>query len=148
MDKELRGLVVEIISIILLLIIVVPICVNASSEYRSKKDSVLVADKMSVDISNKGEFKQIKVSSRSNRVIKMNLMMKISPFNDDYIISLDDKEYDIQDLEYFEDDDFRYYNLGMYEVEKEKVFQFKIRVKDKSLYDESITYGFYTEGFM
>ncbi len=53
MEKELKGLIVEIISIILMLIIVVPICVNASSEYRSKKDAVLIGKKATVDISNK-----------------------------------------------------------------------------------------------
>ena len=148
MDKELKRLVVEIVSLVLLLVIVVPICVNASSECRSKKDAVLVGNKASVDISNKGEYKQIKVTSGVDKAVKMNLIMKISKFNDDYLIYLDDQIYNLRDLEYTEDDNYQYYNLGVFDVIKEKVFQFKIKVKDKSYYDETISYGFFTEGFM
>ena len=148
MDKELKGLVVEIFSIMLLLVIVIPICVNASSEYRSQKDAVLIGRKATVDISNKGEYKEIRVTSGTDRTIKVNLVMKISKFNDEYLIRLDDQEYNLRDLEYSEDENYQYYNLGIYEVNQEKVFQFKISVKDKSYYDETISYGFYTEGFM
>ena len=148
MDKELKGLVIEIFSIMLLLVIVIPICVNASSEYRSQKDAVLIGRKATVDISNKGEYKEIRVTSGTDRTIKVNLVMKISKFNDEYLICLDDQEYNLRDLEYSEDENYQYYNLGIYEVNQEKVFQFKISVKDKSYYDETISYGFYTEGFM
>ncbi len=148
MNKELKRLVVEIISLVLLLIVVIPICVNASSEYRLKKDAVLIGDKASVDISNKGEYKQIKISSGVDKTVKMNLVMRISKFNDDYLIYLDDQVYNLRELEYTEDDNYQYYNLGIYEVTKEKIFQFKIKVKDKSYYDETISYGFFTEGFM
>ena len=148
MDKEIRHLVVEILSIVVLLIIVIPICVNASSEYRSKKDSLLVGQKASVDISNMGEYKLITVNSGIDRTIKMSLMMRISKFSDDYLIYLDDQVFDLRELEFTEDESYQYYNLGLYDVEKEKVFQFRIKVKDKAYYDETISYGFYTEGFM
>ncbi len=148
MDRELKGLVVEICAIVLLLVIVIPICVSASSEYIQKKEAVLIGDKASVDISNKGEYKEIKVTSGVDKTVKMNLGMRISKFNDDYLIYLDDQIYNLRDLEFREDENYYYYNLGIYEVEKEKVFQFKIKVKDKSYYDETISYGFYTEGFM
>ena len=148
MDKELKRLIVEIVSLVLLLIVVVPICVHASSEYRLKKSSMLVGNKAYVDISNKGEYKQIKITSGVDRDVKMNLVMRISKFNDEYIIYLDDQIYNLSDLEYTEDEDYQYYNLGIYEVRKEKIFQFKIKVKDKSYYDETISYGFFTEGYM
>ena len=148
MDKELKRLVVEICSIVLLLIIVVPICVNASSNYLSKKDALLVGNKASVDISNRGEYKQIKVTSGVDNTVKMSLIMKISKFNDEYLIYLDDQEFSLSDLEYTEDENYQYYNLGNFDIEKERVFQFKIKVKDKSYYDETISYGFFTEGLM
>ena len=148
MDKELKRLVIEIITLVLLLVVVVPICANASSQYRLKKDAVVIGREASVDISNKGEYKEIKVTSGVERPIKINLVMKISKFNDDYIITLDNQEYNLRDLEYTEDENYQYYNLGIYEVENERVFQFKIMVKDKSYYDETISYSFYTEGFM
>ena len=148
MDKEIRHLIVEILSIVVLLIVVIPICVNASSEYRNMKDSLLVGQKASVDISNRGEYKLITVNSGTDRTIKMSLMMRISKFTDDYLIYLDDQVYDLRELEFTEDDNYQYYNLGLFDVEKEKVFQFRIKVKDKSYYDETISYGFFTEGFM
>ncbi len=148
MDRELKGLVIEILSIVLLLIIVVPICVNASSEYRFKKSAISVGNKSNVDISNKGEYKEIKVTSGVDESVKMNLIMKISKFNDDYLVYLDDNIYNLNDLECTEDENYQYYNLGVYEIEKQRTFRFKIKVKDKSYYDETISYGFYTEGFM
>ena len=148
MDKELRGLVVEIFCIVLFLIIVVPICVNASSQYRMRKEELLAGQKASVDISNRGEYKFIKVTSGFDKPVKMNLVMRISKFNDDYLIHLDDQTYNLRDLEYTEDDNYQYYTLGVFEVLKERVLQFKIEVKDKAYYDETISYGFYTEGFM
>ena len=148
MDRELKGLVVEIIFLVLLLIVVIPICVNASSEYRSKKDAVLMGRNALVDISNKGEYKEIHVSSDADRIVRINLVMKISKFNDEYLVTFDDQVYDLKDLEYTEDDNYQYYNLGIYDVDKSRTFRFKINVKDKAYYDETITYGFYTEGFM
>ena len=148
MDKELKGLIIEIISIILLLVIVVPICVNASSEYRTKKGAILSGRSALVDISNKGEYKEICVTSGVDKLVKINLIMKISKFNDEYLITLDDQVYNLKDLEYTEDDNYQYYNLGIYDVDKTRTFHFKINVKDKAYYDEMISYGFYTEGFM
>ena len=122
MDKELKGIIVEILAIIVLLLIVVPICVHASDEYISRRDALLIGNRASVDISSKGDYKQIRVTSGVNDSIKVNLFMKISKFNDDYIISLDDKTYDLRELECTEDDNYQYYNLGTYEIEKEKLF--------------------------
>ena len=148
MNKELKGLVIEICAIVLLVLVVVPICVSASSVYRQRMDMALIADKASVDISNKGEYKIVKIKSGVDKKVKMNLMMKISKFNDSYLIYLDDQEFNLNDLEYSEDENNQYYNLGVYEVEKSKKIQFKIKVKDKAYYDETITYSFYTEGIM
>lgn len=148
MDSEIRHLIVEIVSIVVLLLIVIPICVNASSEYREKRDFLLIGEKASVDISNMGEYKLITINSGTDKTVKMNLMMRISKFSDDYLIYLDDEVFNIRDLEYTEDEDYQYYNLGLFDVEKEKVLQFRIKVKDKSYYDETISYGFYTEGYM
>ena len=148
MDKELRRLIVEICSLIVLLVIVVPICVDASSDYRSKRNDLAIGNKASVDISNLGEYKNVKITSGADGVVKMNLIMKISKFSDQYVVYLDDQVYHLSDLEFTEDENYQYYNLGIYEVEKERVFKFKIQVQDKSYYDESISYSFFTEGMM
>ena len=64
------------------------------------------------------------------------------------MVYLDDQEFSLSDLEYTEDENYQYYNLGNYDINKERVFQFKLKVKDKSYYDETISYGFFTEGLM
>lgn len=148
MDKELKGLVVEIISIVILLIIVVPICVSASSQYQEKKDAITIGNKASVDISNKGVFKEVKVFSGIERPVKVNLIMRITKFNDEYIIHLDDQVYNLNELEYYEDENYQYYNLGVFDVEKKRTFQFRISAKDRNYYNETISYGFFTEGLV
>ena len=78
MDKEMKGLVVEIISLILLLIIIVPICVNASSNYRNLKEQMLSGNRTVVDISNQGDIKKIIVTSDYHGECPIRLMLKIS----------------------------------------------------------------------
>ena len=63
MDKELKGIVGEIIALIILMIIAIPICVKASSDYQAKKDKTVIGNHASVDISNLGEIKKITVNS-------------------------------------------------------------------------------------
>ena len=73
-------------------------------------------------------------------------MLKISKFDDEYIVYLDDQIFDLKDLEYTEDNDNYYYNLGLYSIKGKRTFNFKIAVKDKSYYNETISYSFYTKG--
>jgi len=148
MEKELRRLVLEIVMITLLMIIVVPICVQASADYQEKKDVLLNGIGTTVDISHNGDKKKITIYSNHDNVVKVNLIMKISKFSNDYLIYLDDEIYDIHALEYTEDDENQYYNLGIYSVDKIREFDFKLQVKDKIYYEETITYSFMTEGLL
>ena len=126
MDKELKEIVGEIIALIILMIIAIPICVKASSDYQAKKDKMVIGNHASVDISNLGEIKKITVNSENNQDISVYLMLKISKFDDEYIIDLDDKIFDLKDLEYTEDNDNYYYNLGLYTIKGKRTFNFKI----------------------
>ena len=148
MDKELKRLVTEILSMILLLIIVIPICVHASNNYQMKKRDLLQIANASVDISSKGEVKEVTIITNSNHEIKTSLILKISEFSDEYLVYLDDQVYELKQLEYTSDGEYRYYNLGFYEVADHRVFSFRLKPKDKVYYDESITYSFMTEGLM
>lgn len=148
MDKELKGLVVEIIMITLLLFLVVPICVDASNSYKEKKDVLLNGTNTSVDISNQGKIKKITIYSNHDEVMRVNLIMKITKFADDYLVYLDDQVYNIRDFEYTEDEEYYYCNLGIYEVDGSREFDFRLQVKDKSYYNETLTYSFVTEGLM
>lgn len=148
MDKELKRLVVEIVTLTLLLVIMVPICVYASNEYKEDRAVLLEGKDTTVDISHNGDKKKLTVYCNYDKVMKVNLIMKISKFSNNYLIYLDDQVYDIRDLEYFEDEEYQYYNLGIYEVDQKREFDFQLKVRDQAYYDETIMYSFMTEGFV
>ena len=148
MDKELKSLVVEIITLTLFLIVMVPVCVRASNDYQEKREVLLSGANTFVDISNKGDIKKITIYSNYDKVVNVNLVMKISKFSNDYYVVLDEEKYLLKELEHFEDEENIYYNLGIYEVDKFREFDFQLQIKDKSYYDETITYSFLTEGFV
>ena len=75
MDKELKGIVGEIIVLIILMIIAIPICVKASSDYQAKKDKMIIGNHASVDISNRGEIKKVTVNSENNKDISVYLIL-------------------------------------------------------------------------
>ena len=66
--------------------------------------------------------------------------------DDEYVIYLDDKIFNLGDLEYSFDGEYRHYNLGLYLISSKRNFDFRIAVRDKSYYNETITYSFYTRG--
>lgn len=146
MDKELKGLIIEIVTIVILLIIAIPLCVKASTTYQEKKNKMFIGSHASVDISNRGEIKKVTIKSEENQKISVYLMLKISKFDDEYIVYLDDSVFDLNQLEYTEDEENRYYNLGLYTLKDKRTFDFRIVVKDRSYYNETISYSFYTRG--
>lgn len=146
MDKELKGLIIEIVTITILLIITIPLCVKASTTYQEKKNKMFIGSHASVDISNRGEIKKVTIKSEENQKISVYLMLKISKFDDEYIVYLDDSVFDLNQLEYTEDEENRYYNLGLYTLKDKRTFDFRIVVKDRSYYNETISYSFYTRG--
>ena len=148
MDKELKGLIVEIISLILLVCIIVPICVNASAEYKEKKEVMLNGVGTSVDITNNGDMKIITIYSNYDRPVRVNLIMKINKFSNSYEINFDNYVYALDDLEFVSDDEYLYYKLGVYEVDTIRTFNFKLNVKGVAYYDEKLIYSFITEGVL
>ena len=147
MDKELKGYVIELITMIIVLIFIVPICVNASNEYSKKQEILLNGFNTTIDVNSKqGNIKELNLYSNTDKTIKVKLGLKITKFYDEYTITIDDQIYDLNKLEFLEDDYNRYYILGTYEIEEVKSLDFELKVKDKNYYDESIIYSFYTEG--
>ena len=61
---------------------------------------------------------------------------------------MDEHIYDINTLEYTEDEDSRYYNLGSYDINLKRTFDFQLKIKDIAYYDETLTYRFITEGVL
>lgn len=148
MEKERKRLVVEIITLTLLLIVMVPICVQASNQYQERKEVLLEGKNTSVDISHSGNKKKLTIYCNYDKEMQVNLIMKISKFSNDYLVCLDDQIYDIRELEYVEDEEYQYYNLGIYEVDQKREFDFQLKVKSQSYYDETIVYSFMTEGLL
>ncbi|MCI6266547.1 MAG: hypothetical protein MR598_06875 [Erysipelotrichaceae bacterium] len=146
MEQSLKNLVVEIIILTLLLVVVVPICVHASNQYQEERNVLLTGKGTSVDISNNGSMKKITIYSNYDREMRVHLILKITKFSGDYFIYLSDQVYDIKNLEYREDEEYRYYNLGIYEVYGMREFDFQLKVKEQSYYDPNICYSFITEG--
>ena len=107
MDKELKSLVVEIITLTLFLIVMVPVCVRASNDYQEKREVLLSGANTFVDISNKGDIKKITIYSNYDKVVNVNLVMKISKFSNDYYVVLDEEKYLLKELEHFEDEENR-----------------------------------------
>lgn len=148
MEENLKRLVLEILTLTLLLIIVIPVCVHASSNYKLKKEVLKDIGETSIDISNKGDVKEVTVYSNSNQNVKVYLILQINKFSDDYWVRLDEHIFDINTLEYTEDEDSRYYNLGSYDINLKRTFEFQLKIKDIAYYDETLTYRFITEGVL
>ena len=146
MNKELRGIVIEIITLILVLIIVVPVCVSASNKYQKQKEVLLTGINTSVDISSKDDGKLITVYSNHNEKVKINLILKIYKFSNEYGIWFDEEYFNLREIESKEDSNYRYYNLGIYEVDKVREFNFKLEPIETTYYDETISYSFITDG--
>ena len=148
MDKELRGIVMEIILTIVMMIIIIPICANASSEYKRTKEVLLSGVGTTVDISHNGNMKRVTVYSNFDKKVRVNLYFKISDFSSDYDIYFNNATFKLNDLSYNLEDGYRYYQLGIYEIDKLREFDFKLIRENSLSYDETITYSFVTEGFM
>ena len=145
MEKELRGLVVEIVLTVIMMIIIIPICAYASSEYRSKKESLISVRFAVIDISNNKDMKKVTVYSNCDKKVRVSLFFKINDFIGDYSIYFENNTYKLSDLEYILDNGYRYYELGIYEVDYLREFDFEL-IREN--YNETITYSFVTEGFM
>lgn len=148
MDKELKRLLIEIISLTLLLVIIIPICVSASDKYNEQKEAFFTKTGVNIDISNNGDKKRVSVYSNYDKNIKISLIMKINKFSNDYEVILDNEIYNINDLEYTEDEENRYYKLGIYDINQYREFDFKLKPKGTVYYDETIIYSFMTEGLL
>lgn len=144
MNKELKRLVIEIVTLFLILIVTVPICVSASNRYQ--KEILLTGIDTSVDISNYGEYKKITIYSNYDEKVRVPLTLKISKLENQYSLYFDGEEFSFDDFESQEDEEYRYYYLGIYEVKGSREFDFKIHVVGQTYYSETITYCFITNG--
>lgn len=144
-DDEIKRLIVEIIAVIILFIIAVPICVNASNNYNEKKNNMQKYNNIVVDISDTNSSKIVTINNYNNKKKTVNLILKTSKFYDEYMVKIDDKEYLLRDIVYSEDDNYYYFNLGSYEVKDKKEINFDLELVGNEIYDDCISYSFLAE---
>ena len=147
-DKELKRLFIEIVSMFVLLLVIVPVCVSASNDYNAKKLGYLNKEYVSVDISHNKDMKKVTIYSNYDKTMDVNLTLKISKFANEYDVYLDGMTYNIRDFECTEDEEWRYYRLGVFEVNRVREFDFKLQTKGSVYYEETIIYSFVTEGLL
>ena len=145
MIKDQKSLIAEIVLMITILLIIVPICVNASHNYNEKKSTIQQYNNIALDIKSIDSSKYVNINNYNKNKKVINLIMKTTKFSNEYIIKLDDKEYQLKDIPHTEDKDYYYFNLGSYEVKKVKNIKFSLNIIGEEIYDDSITYSFVAE---
>ena len=144
-DDEIKRLIVEIITVIILFIIAVPICVNDSNNYNEKNNNMQKYNNIVVDISDINSSKIVTINNYNNKKKTVNLILKTSKFYDEYMVKIDDEEYLLRDIVYSEDDNYYYFNLGSYEVKDKKEIDFNLELIGNEIYDDCISYSFLAE---
>ena len=145
MNKDYKTLVAEIVLMIIIMLIVIPICVNASNNYNEKKSNIQQYNNIAIDINRIDSNTYVNINNYNKDKKVINLIMKTTKFSNEYIVKLDDKEYSLKDIPHTEDKEKYYFNLGSYEVKKETSIKFAMSLVGNEIYDDSITYSFVAE---
>lgn len=145
-NKDLRRLICEIILLICIVIIIIPICVNASNDYKYKVLDIKKSNSnVLIDISSNKSGKIITLVNDNDDKIVVNLVMKISKYSNNYLMVVNGHEYKLSEMSYSEDDDNYYYSLGNYVVKDKVKVTFDLKILGDAIYDDSVTYSFLAE---
>ena len=127
------------------LLIIVPVCVNASAKFREAKLKAECNSNISINIATKNTNKIIEMSNLNKKPSKTKLILKITKFVNEYAINLNDEIKKLNEMDHTEDENNYYFNLGTYEVEKYNEVKFKLLLTNNLVESENITYSFITE---
>ncbi|MBQ6495339.1 MAG: hypothetical protein IJI49_04990 [Bacilli bacterium] len=145
MEKSNKDLIIEIAFVTIFLLIVVPVCVNASANFREAKLKAECSNNISINIATKNSNKIIEMTNLNKKPSKTKLILKITKYINEYAINLNDEIKKLNDMDHTEDDNNYYFNLGTYEVEKYNEVKFKLLLINNLVDSENITYSFITE---
>ncbi len=154
-NKDERDLIGEIIIIILFLVIIIPVCVSASNNYNNRESYLnnvhdvyaSLSENPNRDYDNKiVSDKIVTIGNENDSKMKISLVFKIYKYSNSYTLKLDDKTYDLDKIEYIQDGDYLYYNLGLFEIDNETNMSFKLIMNNDISYDDSVSYSFLIEG--
>ncbi len=145
MDKSNKDLIIEISLVVIFLIIVIPVCVNASAKFRDAKIKAECNNNISINIATRNSDKIIEMRNMNKKTSKINLVLKITKYANEYAINLNDEIKNLKDMTHTEDENNYYFDLGDFEVEKYNEVKFKLLLVNNNVDSENITYSFITE---
>ena len=145
MNKSNKELILEIIIMALFVIIIVPVCVNASASYNKRKATLECNNRIAVNIKINGNNKMIQLTNLNKKESKVNLILKITKYSNEYAVKIEDKYLELKTMTHTEDDKYFYYNIGSYEISKYKELPFSLVLLENKVEEEYITYSFMTE---
>lgn len=152
---ENKRLIGELVLLFIFLLIVIPICVNASNDYSEREDYLNSFDKVFVDINNNDKIsndskvissKIVTISNENKDSIKINLGFRIAKYTNSYTVNIGNRSYNLDTLEYSDDGNYFYYDLGFFEVDNISNLDFSLVLNNDISYDSSVIYSFYVKG--
>ena len=144
-DNEIRELICEIILFVILLLVMVPICVNASNNYKESTSKIQNCVDMSVSINSVDGKKFVVLDNYGEKEVNINLVLKIREFSNEYMIKLGNRDIYLSDLERTSDGEFYYYDLGDYTISKKEEIEYKIVLVGDEIYNDNVSYSFVAE---
>lgn len=151
MNKEIRGLLFEIIFLIFVMIISIPIY-NISSKNNLLARSVAngTTKGLDVNILQRGDMETtddiIKVKNLDNNSAKYDLILVLSKETDinNAGIILNGKEYSLKTLKYSVDSDNYYFTIDSFNINNKDMY-FNFRILNYSIESNNISYSFRIE---
>lgn len=168
MNKKFKSLVIEIVFLLVIMISVIPLFVYGSKDNSLTRAQLSGYDKgLDIEVVQKSDIKElypmsdedainnlngsvIKVTNLDNRDSNYDFIFKMNKIDDlqNYKIMFNGKIYSLNDLDYTEDEEYRYFTLDNIDISnKEKYLTFLLWITDEgnNYVSEDINYSFMME---
>ena len=151
MNKEIRGLLFEIIFLIFVMIISIPIYnISSKNNLLAREVANGTTKGLDVNILQRGDMETtddiIKVKNLDNNSAKYDLILVLSKEIDinNVGIILNGKEYSLKTLKYSVDDDNYYFTIDSFNINNKDMY-FNFRILNYSIESNNISYSFRIE---
>ena len=151
MNKEIRGLLFEIIFLIFVMIISIPIYnISSKNNLLAREVANGTTKGLDVNILQRGDMKTtddiIKVKNLDNNSAKYDLILVLSKEIDinNVGIILNGKEYSLKTLKYSVDNDNYYFTIDSFNINNKDMY-FNFRILNYSVENINISYSFRIE---
>lgn len=151
MNKEIRGLLFEIIFLIFVMIISIPIYnISSKNNLLAREIANGTTKGLDVNILQRGDMETtddiIKVKNLDNNSAKYDLILVLSKETDinNIGIILNGKEYSLKTLKYSINNDNYYFNIDSFNINNNDMY-FNFRILNYSIESNNISYSFRIE---